>query len=283
VSAVPGRLALAGGVRLPAVWREGGLGARAPASVGVRGLWPADVGDRGHRDAQDADAVAELVLGRVPGRHHHPGISAKLLQRQLGLRRYETAWLILQKLRRAMVAPEREPLKGEVEIDEFYLGGLEEGRRGGREAGEKALCGIAIEVRGRALGGFAFRSCPTPRAARWGRSRRRPPPAGRSSTPTAGRAITGSRGLAMTTALAASARSPVRSCSPVPTAPSPTSRPGCAARIATSPTSTCPSTSTSTCSGTTVAAPQWPLSRLCSACPRLREFLLPLHVSPTWR
>ncbi len=37
---------------------------------------------------------------------HHPGISAKQLQRQLGLRRYETAWLILQKLRRAMVAPD---------------------------------------------------------------------------------------------------------------------------------------------------------------------------------
>src|SRR5215212_11557450 len=29
---------------------------------------------------------------------HHPGISAKQLQRQLGLSRYETAWLMLQKL-----------------------------------------------------------------------------------------------------------------------------------------------------------------------------------------
>jgi transposase-like protein len=83
---------------------------------------------------------------------HHPGISAKQLQRQLGLSRYETAWLILQKLRRAMVAPEREPLGREVEIDEFYLGGLEEGRRGGRERGRKALCGIAIEVRGQGSG-----------------------------------------------------------------------------------------------------------------------------------
>ena len=40
------------------------------------------------------------------------------LQRQLGISRYETAWLILQKLRRAMVAPEREPLSDEVEVDE---------------------------------------------------------------------------------------------------------------------------------------------------------------------
>ena len=83
---------------------------------------------------------------------HHPGISAKQLQRQLGLSRYETAWLILQKLRRAMVAPEREPLKGEVEVDEFFLGGLEEGQKGGRQRGKKALCGIAIEVRGQGSG-----------------------------------------------------------------------------------------------------------------------------------
>ena len=83
---------------------------------------------------------------------HHPGISAKQLERQLGLSRYETAWLILQKLRRAMVAPEREPLRGEVEIDEFFLGGLEEGRRGGRQRGAKALCGVAIEARGQGSG-----------------------------------------------------------------------------------------------------------------------------------
>jgi hypothetical protein len=83
---------------------------------------------------------------------HHPGISAKQLQRQLGLSRSETAWLILQKLRRAMVAPERELLKDEIEVDEFYLGGLEEGQRGGRQAGKKALVGVAIEVRGAGSG-----------------------------------------------------------------------------------------------------------------------------------
>jgi hypothetical protein len=49
---------------------------------------------------------------------HTPGISAVQLQRQLGLKRYETAWGLLQKLRRAMVRPERERLSGEVEVDE---------------------------------------------------------------------------------------------------------------------------------------------------------------------
>jgi hypothetical protein len=42
---------------------------------------------------------------------HHPGISAVQLQRQLGIARHERAGMMLHKLRRAMVAPEREPLK----------------------------------------------------------------------------------------------------------------------------------------------------------------------------
>ncbi len=83
---------------------------------------------------------------------HHPGISAKQLQRQLGLGRYETVWLILHKLRRAMVAPERSLLAAEVEVDEFFLGGLDEGLRGGRQRGKKALVGVAVEVRGRGSG-----------------------------------------------------------------------------------------------------------------------------------
>lgn len=83
---------------------------------------------------------------------HHPGISAVQLQRQLGIARHERAWMLLHKLRRAMVVPEREPLKREVEVDEFFLGGYEEGLRGGRARGKKALCGVAVEVRGRGSG-----------------------------------------------------------------------------------------------------------------------------------
>ncbi len=40
------------------------------------------------------------------------GVSAAFLQRQLGLSRYETAWMILHKLPRAMVNAAREPLHG---------------------------------------------------------------------------------------------------------------------------------------------------------------------------
>jgi ISXO2-like transposase domain/Transposase zinc-ribbon domain len=84
---------------------------------------------------------------------HHPGISAVQLQRQLGIGRYETAWLMLHKLRRAMVAPERDPLTGPVEVDDFSVGGIEEGRGGGRKSDpSKAIVAAAVELRGTGSG-----------------------------------------------------------------------------------------------------------------------------------
>lgn len=94
----------------------------------------------------------------------HPGISAKQLQRQLGLGCHETAWAMLHKLRTAMVAPDRELLKGEVEIDEFFLGGHEEGLKGGRQHGRKVLCGAAVEVRGRGSGRLRLAVLPNSQA-----------------------------------------------------------------------------------------------------------------------
>lgn len=84
---------------------------------------------------------------------HTPGFSALQLQRQLGLARYETAWTMLHKLRRAMVRPERDRLSGTVELDETYVGGVEEGRRGGRQRdSKKVILAGAVEVRGRGSG-----------------------------------------------------------------------------------------------------------------------------------
>jgi transposase-like protein len=82
---------------------------------------------------------------------HTPGLSAVQLHRQLGIS-YETAWALLHKLRRAMVNPEREPLKDKVEVDETYLGGHEAGLKGGRQLLDKALIVGAVEVRGTAAG-----------------------------------------------------------------------------------------------------------------------------------
>src|SRR5512132_1835537 len=82
------------------------------------------------------------------------GISALLLQRQLGLTRYETAWMMLHKLRRAMVNLAREPLRGEVEIDDTWVGGPQAGLQGSRQLkGRKAaLVIVAVEKRGRLSG-----------------------------------------------------------------------------------------------------------------------------------
>jgi transposase-like protein len=82
------------------------------------------------------------------------GVSALLLQRQLGLRRYETAWMMLHKFRRAMVNLTREPLRGEVEVDDTWIGGTQAGLRGSRQLkGRKAaLALVAVEKRGRSTG-----------------------------------------------------------------------------------------------------------------------------------
>ena len=49
---------------------------------------------------------------------HTNGLSARQLQSLLGLGSYRTAWMLAAKLRRAMVAPDRRPLAGLVEVDE---------------------------------------------------------------------------------------------------------------------------------------------------------------------
>ena len=82
------------------------------------------------------------------------GFSALLLQRQLGLGRYETAWMMLHKLRRAMVNPSRRLLSGEVEVDEAWIGGPQAGLRGSRQLKGRraALIVAAIERREKASG-----------------------------------------------------------------------------------------------------------------------------------
>ena len=76
-----------------------------------------------------------------------PGISAVQLQSQLGLRRRETAFQMLHKLRSAMLNPEREPLHGEVEVDETSVGGrTRTGAQMGRGTKHQALVVGTVEV-----------------------------------------------------------------------------------------------------------------------------------------
>lgn len=79
------------------------------------------------------------------------GASALGVQRVLGLGSYETAWTWLHKLRRAMVRPGRDRLQGRVEVDETYVGGSAEGKRG-RGAEAKALIVIAAQEDGPGIG-----------------------------------------------------------------------------------------------------------------------------------
>lgn len=78
-----------------------------------------------------------------------PGMSAVQFQRQLGLKRYETAFQILHKLRVAMVRPDRDRIGGgfPVEVDETWVGGRTRGE--GRGQHHKTLVVGAIEERKR--------------------------------------------------------------------------------------------------------------------------------------
>jgi hypothetical protein len=82
------------------------------------------------------------------------GLSAKGLQRGLGLSRYETAFQMLHKLRAGTVAPEREKLKGRVEVDETFL---HAGQGAQGVASEQIAIVGAVEVRGAKLGRVRFR------------------------------------------------------------------------------------------------------------------------------
>lgn len=68
------------------------------------------------------------------------GVSAKELQRQLGVT-YKCAWRMGHKIREHMgFVDGNEPLSGDVEVDETYIGGHKEGGQGGK--GKTVLFGM---------------------------------------------------------------------------------------------------------------------------------------------
>lgn len=78
------------------------------------------------------------------------GVSALGLQRVLGLGSYQTAWAMLHRFRCAMVRPDRERLKGLVEVDETYLAISDRQRpispEGRKSNTSKVLVVIAVEI-----------------------------------------------------------------------------------------------------------------------------------------
>jgi transposase-like protein len=91
-------------------------------------------------------------------------LSALGLQRLLGLGSYRTAWLWLQKLRRAMVRPGCEQLGGQVEVNKTYIGGSEAGRSR-RHLGNKILVAIAAQIDGKGIGRVHLRRIPAASAS----------------------------------------------------------------------------------------------------------------------
>lgn len=70
------------------------------------------------------------------------GMSAKQLQRHLGLKSYQTAWHMVHRIREAMAPTERTKLDGVVAIDESYLGGHSHQSRGRSTEHKEVVIGM---------------------------------------------------------------------------------------------------------------------------------------------
>jgi len=81
----------------------------------------------------------------IRGTDTKSGMSAKTLERVMGVS-YHVAWHMLHRFRMAMVRSSREPLSGEVEVDETLIGGVDEGGKRGRGT-NKAVVVIAVEIK----------------------------------------------------------------------------------------------------------------------------------------
>ena len=73
------------------------------------------------------------------------GISALGLQKLMGFGSYQTAFTWLHKLRELTILPDRTKLSEKIEVDETFLGGKQEGKRG-RGAEGKIIVAVAVEV-----------------------------------------------------------------------------------------------------------------------------------------
>src|SRR3972149_10849556 len=136
------------------------------------GGWPAT---RGRMICGDCRYQASATAGTIFQSTHKPlrmwfwaiwyvtsqknGASAMSVQRLLGLGSYSTAWTWLHKLRRAMVRPGRDRLRGTAEVDGNYWGGEEEGVIG-RLTEDKALIIVAAEEDGKGIGRIRLRRIP---------------------------------------------------------------------------------------------------------------------------
>ena len=110
---------------------------------------------------------------------HSNGIPALQLQAQLGLGGYKTAWFLPQRLRRAMVAPDRDLLEDLVEADETEIP-----PRAEKPILQRAGTGEAPSARCSSPAPWNCRATASRDTSAWRRSRVSPPPACIPSSPT---------------------------------------------------------------------------------------------------
>ena len=72
------------------------------------------------------------------------GMSTLELSQEFELRQ-KTCWEFKWKIQQAMVSSKLHPISGIVHVDDFYVGGEEEGKRG-RSKGDKKLVIVALEI-----------------------------------------------------------------------------------------------------------------------------------------
>lgn len=72
------------------------------------------------------------------------GMSSLELSKEFELRQ-KTCWAFKLKIQQAMASSMKQPLNGTVHVDEFMVGGPEDGKRG-RSKGDKKLIVLAVEI-----------------------------------------------------------------------------------------------------------------------------------------
>lgn len=83
-------------------------------------------------------------------------ISTIQLAKRYGITQ-KTAWLFTQKVKTAMKSSKQHPMKGEVQVDEFVVGGKETGKQGRSYDTKKAkvVCAVELTDKGKIKRGYA--------------------------------------------------------------------------------------------------------------------------------
>jgi len=73
------------------------------------------------------------------------GISSVQVGKRYGIRQSAT-WFFMQKVRKAMESSKKHPLEGLVQVDEFVIGGIEEGKPDRSYKANKTKVVVAVEI-----------------------------------------------------------------------------------------------------------------------------------------